>query len=247
MKIGKFVVPNRGMRMRDSLQNTLKLYDEYKTDTITKPNGDDGIAKSFGYSGANNGSYSKAIAALKDYGFLEKAGASEFRVSNLAIDAQYGTKEEKKDALIAALNNIPLWKQLYENFKDRVPDNPIWLKIRNITGVKSDEAQKVEPFVREAYMEDIAFVRETVGDMAFGQPSTTQERSEEEETEKVEEKRETVITRKTLDSTMITVTIGSFQTTLPISEIGFEAAKSFLESLKPHFLQEMRKEDQITL
>lgn len=238
MKIGKYVVPNRGMRMRDSLQNALKLYDEYKTNSITKLNSDDGIAKTFGYSGANNGSYTKAIAALKDYGFLEKAAASEFKVSKLSIDAQFGTKEEKNDALLSALNNIPLWKQLYENYKDRVPDDPIWLKIRNITGVMSDEAQKVESFVREAYMEDVAFIREAVGDMVFGLPLTLQERLEEEETDKVEEKKQVVITRKTVDLTMITVTIGSFQTTLPISEIGFEAAKSFLESLKPHFLQE---------
>ncbi len=247
MKIGKYVVPNRGVRMRDSLQNALKLYDEYKTNTITKLNSDDGIAKTFGYSGANNGSYTKAIAALKDYGFLEKAAASEFKVSNLAIDAQYGTKEEKKVALITALNNIPLWKQLYENFKDRVPDDPIWLKIRNITSVKSDEAQKVESFVREAYMEDITFVREIVGDIAFGQTYTSQEKSGEEETEKVEEKKETVITKKTVDPTMITVTIGSFQTNLPISDIGFEAAKSFLDSLKPHFLQEKQNSEQITI
>lgn len=245
MKIGKYVVPNRGMRMRDSLQNALKLYDEYKTDAITKLNGDDGIAKTFGYSGANNGSYTKSIAALKDYGFLEKAGAGEFKVSNIAIDAQFGTKEEKKDALITALNNIPLWKQLYENFKYRVPDDPIWLKIRNITGVMSDEAQKVESFVREAYTEDIAFIRESVGDSAFGQTSTTDEK--EEESEVKEDKREPKATKKPVDSNMITVTIGSFQTTLPISEIGFDAAKSFLDSLKPHFLQENQSTEQITL
>lgn len=245
MKIGKYVVPNRGMRMRDSLQNALKLYDEYKTNTITKLNGDDGIAKTFGYSGANNGSYTKSIAALKDYGFLEKAGASEFRVSNIAIDAQFGTKEEKKDALITALNNIPLWKQLYDNFKDKVPDDPIWLKIRNITGVMSDEAQKVESFVREAYTEDIAFVKESVGDLVFGQPAPAEEK--EEESEEKEVKKETKTTKKPVDPTMITVTIGSYQTTLPISEIGFDAAKSFLDSLKPHFLQENQNTEQITL
>lgn len=245
MKIGKYVVPNRGMRMRDSLQNALKLYDEYKTNTITKLNGDDGIAKTFGYSGANNGSYTKSIAALKDYGFLEKAGASEFRVSNIAIDAQFGTKEEKKDALITALNNIPLWKQLYDNFKDKVPDDPIWLKIRNITGVMSDEAQKVESFVREAYTEDIAFVKESVGDLVFGQPAPAEEM--EEEPEEKEVKKESEITKKPVDPTMITVTIGSYQTTLPISEIGFDAAKSFLDSLKPHFLQENQNTEQITL
>lgn len=245
MKIGKYVVPNRGMRMRDSLQNALKLYDEYKTNTITKLNGDDGIAKTFGYSGANNGSYTKSIAALKDYGFLEKAGASEFRVSNIAIDAQFGTKEEKKDALITALNNIPLWKQLYDNFKDKVPDDPIWLKIRNITGVMSDEAQKVESFVREAYTEDIAFVKESVGDLVFGQPAPAEEK--EEESEEKEVKMESKTTKKPVDPTMITVTIGSYQTTLPISEIGFDAAKSFLDSLKPHFLQENQNTEQITL
>ncbi len=245
MKIGKYVVPNRGMRMRDSLQNALKLYDEYKTNTITKLNGDDGIAKTFGYSGANNGSYTKSIAALKDYGFLEKAGASEFRVSNIAIDAQFGTKEEKKDALITALNNIPLWKQLYDNFKDKVPDDPIWLKIRNITGVMSDEAQKVESFVREAYTDDIAFVKESVGDLVFGQPAPAEEK--EEESEEKEVKKESKTTKKPVDPTMITVTIGSYQITLPISEIGFDAAKSFLDSLKPHFLQEKRSPQQITL
>ena len=245
MKIGKYVVPNRGMRMRDSLQNALKLYDEYKTNTITKLNGDDGIAKTFGYSGANNGSYTKSIAALKDYGFLEKAGASEFRVSNIAIDAQFGTKEEKKDALITALNNIPLWKQLYDNFKDKVPDDPIWLKIRNITGVMSDEAQKVESFVREAYTDDIAFVKESVGDLVFGQPAPAEEK--EEESEEKEVKKESKTTKKPVDPTMITVTIGSYQTTLPISEIVFDAAKSFLDSLKPHFLQENQNTEQITL
>lgn len=245
MKIGKYVVPNRGMRMRDSLQNALKLYDEYKTNTITKLNGDDGIAKTFGYSGANNGSYTKSIAALKDYGFLEKAGASEFRVSNIAIDAQFGTKEEKKDALITALNNIPLWKQLYDNFKDKVPDDPIWLKIRNITGVMSDEAQKVESFVREAYTDDIAFVKESVGDLVFGQPAPAEEK--EEESEEKEVKKESKTTKKPVDPTMITVTIGSYQITLPISEIGFDAAKSFLDSLKPHFLQENQNTEQITL
>lgn len=236
MKIGKYVVPNRGMRMRDSLQNALKLYEEYKTNTITKLNGDDGIAKTFGYSGANNGSYTKSIAALKDYGFLEKAGAGEFKVSSIAIYAQFGTKEEKKNALITALNNIPLWKQLYDNFKDKVPDDPIWLKIRNITGVMSDEAQKFESFVREAYAEDLIFIKELVGDSAFGKPATTEEK--EEESEEMEDKKETNTTKKPVDPTMITVTIGSFQTTLPISEIGFDAAKSFLDSLKPHFLHE---------
>lgn len=229
--------------MRNSLDKTLKLYSEYKTNTITKINKDDGIAKAFGYSGANNGSYTKTIATLKDYGFLEKAGASEFRVSNLAINGRYGTAEEKKVALIAALNNIPLWKQFYEDFKDKVPDDPIWLKIRNITGVMPDEAQKVESSVREAYMEDIAFVKEMSGDIAFGQSLTTQEA----ENEKVEEKKENINTKGNLDSMMITVTVGSFQSTLPISEIGFEAAKSFLDYLKPYFLQETRKEHQLTL
>lgn len=243
MRIGKYVVPDRGMRMMSSLDNTLELYKEYKTNTITKINKDDGIAKVFGYSGANNGSYTKAIAALKDYGFLEKAGASEFRVSNLAINAGYGTAEEKKVALMAALNNIPLWKQFYEDFKDKVPDERMWFKIRNITGVMPDEARKVESFVRQAYTEDIAFIRDRVGDIALEQPLATQEG----ENEKIEEKKKNISTKGNLDSMMITVTVGSFQSTLPISEIGFEAAKSFLEYLKPYFLQEMRKEHQLTL
>jgi len=196
----------------------------------------DAIAKMFGYSGANNGSYTKAIAALKDYGFVEKTVTGGFRVSKLAIDARYGTSKEKKDALIKALNNIPLWTQFFENFQDRVPEDPKWLKIRNITNVMSDVAQEVEPFVREAYNEDMSFIKETVGDIVFGQPSNSNEQSDKEETDKEEDKKETVITKKTEDPTMITVTIGSFQTTLPISEIGFEAAKNFLDSIKPHFL-----------
>lgn len=236
MKIGKYVVPNRGMRMRDSLQNALKLYNEYKTSIIKRLNRDDGIAKTFGYSGANNGSYTKAVAALKDYGFLEKAGANEFIVSQIAIYAQYGTEEEKRDAFITALNNIPFWKQLYDNFKDTIPDGPIWLKIRNITGVMPDEAQKVEPFIREAYAEDIAFIKESVGNVVFEQTSSMQKSEEEPKEER--EKNDTKTTREPVNPKMITVTIGSFQTTLPISEIGFDAAKSFLDSLKPYFLQE---------
>jgi len=65
---------------------------------------------------------------LKDYGFVEKTVSGGFRVSKLAIDAQYGTSKEKKDSLIKALNNIPLWTQFFENFQVRVPEDPKWLK-----------------------------------------------------------------------------------------------------------------------
>ena len=76
----------------------------------------------------------------------------------------------------------------------------------------------------------------------YSQPAKKKEEEPQEEEEK-----ETKATRKPVDPTMITVTIGSFQTTLPINEIGFDAAKSFLDSLKPHFLQEKRSPQQITL
>lgn len=233
MKIGKFIVPNRNMRMRDSLQNTLKLYSEYKTNLIARPNNDDGIAQVFGYSSANNGSFVKSVAAIKDYGFLEKVSAGEFKVSNLAIDAQYGTKEEKRTALMTAFNNIPLWKQLYDSYKDKLPDDPIWLKLRNITGIQSDEAQKVESFVREAYLDDLAFVKENIGEFE-SEPKETDAGIGEEESTEAETHSEELF--RNPNAIMITITIGTFKTVLPVNEIGFEAAKNFLESLKPHFL-----------
>jgi hypothetical protein len=85
----------------------------------------------------------------------------------------YGqTDNEKNDAFKEALLNIPLWKELYSKFGKTIPISNFWAKLTEITGLEAPDAQKVEEIVRNAYLDDIQYVKEEkkpeTGDKGMG-------------------------------------------------------------------------------
>ncbi len=78
-------------------------------------------AKLIGYS-ALSGPSSKALAALANYGLVERAGKGELRVTSRAVAILYpGNLQERRQALVAAAFDPSLFQELRTRWPDMIP------------------------------------------------------------------------------------------------------------------------------
>lgn len=151
LKIGAFTFPL--YRLDKMLHATKKIYDLFK-DEFAKAD----VASVLGHSSSKSGAVAQKIADLTAYGLVERT-RDKFRISQIGRDATYGTPDEKNRAIQNAVQNIPLWARLLQDFGPNIEEKDFWIALRNITGAESPVAQNKANLVRNSYIEDVRLIK----------------------------------------------------------------------------------------
>jgi hypothetical protein len=218
MKIGNYSIPNNPFRLPRLIQDAKKIYDKYKGETIIDANRNDELAILLGYKSSNNGSFRAELSALRVYGLVE--GKGDIKISDLGKKVTYGTGEEKNRAILQAVLNIPLWKQLYNRYRFELPSKDFWVKIQQITACESPVAQSNEKFITEAYYEDTNLIREVKFTDFEGKKMMEEEQNIEQTSVEY-----------------IEIKAGDFVYKAPLTEEGLELSKPYLSELLIRILQ----------
>ena len=135
------------------LQATRKIYDLFKDEFGKKD-----VASVLGHTSSKSGALAQKIADLTAYRLIERS-RDKFRISQIGRDATYGTPDEKNRAIQNAVQNIPLWARLLQDFGQNIEEKDFWIALRNITGAESPVAQKKANLVRNSYIEDVGLIK----------------------------------------------------------------------------------------
>jgi hypothetical protein len=148
MEVNKYHVPDFRLDP-DLIDATKLLYDKYRNE---EANDNLTISNLLGHK-SPSGSYFRKLAALRDFGLLEKRGV---KVTNLGIRITYPTSDdEKNSALNEAILNIPLWKEFFKQYGVNLPKEKFWVDLQRIAGIAAPDAQNLENSVRNAYLNDV--------------------------------------------------------------------------------------------
>ncbi len=218
MKIGTYSIPDNPNRLPKLVEHTKKIYDTHEGRSIVNVTKNDALAQLLGYKSSRNGAYWGELATLKAYGLLE--GRSDLKVSDLGKQITYGTGDQKGQAALKAVLNIPLWKQFYEKYRLQLPATEFWAKLQSITNCEAPVARSNEQFVTEAFGEDTSLIKNLkdvsseVKDLTNPQQNSMDNPSESSNVQFIE------------------VRAGPFYQRLPFNEQGKKIAMSFLEALE---------------
>ena len=103
--------------LRDAISNVKKIEAAYRRSSVDR----EAAAKLIGYSGLS-GPANKTLAALAQYGLVERAGKGEMRVTALAQAVLHPDNEaEKRRALREAAFGSGLFQELQERWPNMVP------------------------------------------------------------------------------------------------------------------------------
>lgn len=94
-----------------------KIHKSCRTNVITRED----AVKEMGYSGLTGRSL-KVLAALLQFGLLEKAGKGDVKVTRRAVEVLHGIEQTDRDeALLEAANAPQLFRDILERFPDGIP------------------------------------------------------------------------------------------------------------------------------
>ncbi len=161
MKVGKYDIPD--MRLYPLLvEATKKIYEKFKSDEATNQLT---VAQMLGHKSVSGGFLTK-LASMRAYGLIEKRG---LKVTDIGKRLTYGAgEEERNEALKEAILSIPLWKEFFSKWGVNPPSTDFWVDLGKITGMEAPDAQNVEKIVRNAYLDDIRYLK----------PETTSEKGD---------------------------------------------------------------------
>jgi len=121
---------------------------------------DDTASRILGHSTAKSGAYIQKRTDLRSFGLIEPRGA--IKLTELGRRVSYPENaKEGQEGLIQALQNIELWKLIYDKYtkKGITPPADFWTDIRALTGLAPEKAQNIAEIVRKDYLEDIRYIR----------------------------------------------------------------------------------------
>jgi hypothetical protein len=160
----------------------------------------------------------RKLAALKAYGLLD--GRSDLRITDLAKRVTYGTGEQKPKAILEAFLNIPLWKQLYEQYRLQLPSEEFWAKLQHITGCEAPVAKSNEQFITRAFGEDTSLIKSVKEYMPEDRELTPPDQESSEGGQPLKTPQ------------IIEVKAGPYYQRLPFTEQGKKIAIDFLNALE---------------
>jgi hypothetical protein len=108
------------MPLDEAIERALRVYDKERRHAAPTAV----VAQNLGYSSANNGAALSALASLRSYGLLEKAGEGKLSVSKDVEDYQFAPSEELKAELRSKWLKAPLiFNDLLEKYHDGLPSD----------------------------------------------------------------------------------------------------------------------------
>jgi hypothetical protein len=138
--------------LRDAVEQVRKIEALYRTGAVDR----EAAAKLIGYSGLS-GPANKALAALAQFGLVERAGKGEMRVTDRARAILYSDDmEERQQELRAAALEPALFRELQERWRDIIPPEDGVIMFLNRQGFNQSA---VRPAAR-AYIETLLFLEE---------------------------------------------------------------------------------------
>jgi len=108
------------MSLDEALERVIKVYEKEQR----HPAPTDAVAQNMGYKNANSGAALKTIAALTNYGLLERAGAGKLAVSADVQSYHYGPNPDlKEQILIRWLESPAVFERLLNKYKTSLPSD----------------------------------------------------------------------------------------------------------------------------
>jgi len=164
MDLGSYYIPDK--RFSSTVIADLKLIHNRRRMEDTKSKD---LSALFGYKHPTATPFYHRLNSLMAFGLLE--GRGSYKITDLGQKILF--PENEKDNLInksKAILNVPLWKEFYEKFKKNLPNDKLWVDIKNIVGIGPDEAQDAEEQIRRWYTDDIAHVSDQFSiDQEYGE------------------------------------------------------------------------------
>lgn len=161
MEIGTFVIPD--MRLQPGLIADIKtMYSKFEKNEVDFTT----LASVWGHKNARSGTFTAKKATMVTYGLLEGRGKVHVTEIGRKLAQIPPNPKELKEGIAEAVQNIPLWKELYEKYtkigKD-LPTSDFWISLRQICRISPEEAKNKAEMVRKAYLEDIVGVESSRG------------------------------------------------------------------------------------
>jgi len=145
-KIGSFDYPE--CKIRDTIE-VARIIEERFGGRVEKQAT---LADVLGHSNERSGGFIAKVTALRRYGLA--TGRGELETTQLAKSAVFPrTQEEQTSAIVQAMENVELFKKIFERLGDTRPTDDFWVDLVEITGEERSIAQKDAIKIRNIYMD----------------------------------------------------------------------------------------------
>jgi hypothetical protein len=149
--IGNFEYPE--YKITDSIQVAQIVEEQFKG----KVENQAALAAALGHKTLKSGGYIGKITALRRYGLV--SGRGELITTQLAKQILHPmSEEEKTEAIAEAMENVELFKKIFERLGETIPTDSFWVDLVEITGEDRSVAQKDAIKLRNLYMDGYRFL-----------------------------------------------------------------------------------------
>lgn len=115
------------------------------------------LAQVLGHKTDKSGGYIAKVTALRRYGLV--TGRGEITTTQLAKSIVYPkSPEEQMNAIVQAIENVELFKRIFERLGETMPSDDFWVDLVEITGAERGEAQKDAIRIRNLYMDGYEYM-----------------------------------------------------------------------------------------
>jgi hypothetical protein len=149
--IGNFEYPD--YTITDSIQVAQIIEDQFKG----KVENQAALAAALGHKTVKSGGFIGKITALRRYGLV--SGRGELTTTQLAKQILHPiSDEEKAEAIAQAMENVELFKKIFERLGQTMPSDSFWVDLVEITGEDRSVAQKDAIRIHNLYMDGYKFL-----------------------------------------------------------------------------------------
>jgi hypothetical protein len=167
--LGSYELPPK-MPLSEAVRLSKTIAEHFKDDDFDA----EALASGLGHHSVRSGTFHQKVADLKRYGAVEGRG-SKLHVSTGALSIYRDHPGDKENAALEMLRSIPIYKAIYEQFGDRIPDDRAfntWLL--NITKAPRQEVENEAGKLRDLYRDACGMVGPmTSGARPSGMPIPT--------------------------------------------------------------------------
>ena len=181
MRVAAYTVPS--IRLYPRLVHALgTIYTKFGAENIPSI---EALAQVLKHKTTNSGTFLLKLACLRSYGLLQKR---DLAISELGIRlVSSRNSQEKNEALKEAVLNVPLYKEFYDRWGSKIPETNFLDEFIRITGLDGEEADRIAPKVKKAYLEDIRHIDSPTTTEVTRKPEVTSiSKRSKEVTERVE-------------------------------------------------------------
>jgi len=150
-KIGNFEYPE--IKISDGIEIARIIQDRFQGRVTNQ----DAFCAELGHTNPKSGAYAGKITALRRYGLI--SGRDELLLTQLATNILIPTSEqERTEAVAQAVENVELFKKIFERFGEAIPTDNFWVDLVEITGEDRSIAQKDAIKIRNLYLDGYQYL-----------------------------------------------------------------------------------------